>query len=604
MGVARAYVVGSPYNGVELAEVDFEQTADTMFLAHIDHAPAKLVRAGHTDWQFITITFGPSIAAPAGVNAVATNPNVDADNDGAAYFPQTDSYVVTAVNDDTGQESRASAEDAAFNDLTLKKNYNTITWSAVAGAGRYNIYKAHNSQFFGYIGTTEDLVFTDDNIGPALDKAPPQGFNPFAGAGDYPSTVTLFEQRLLLGRTKNVPNGIWGSRSGGSQFENFDRSRPLRADDSLSFAIVAGRVNAVEQMASTTTLLALTSDAIFTVDGDGSGGVLTATSQAPRRQIGRGSARLGPLVVDTVVFYLTSTGHSVRTIGYSFEIDGLKSNDITIFSPHLFDGLDIVSWCYSQEPRSLIWAVRSDGKLLCFTWEQEQNVWGWTFCETDGEVQSVCSITENGEDRVYMIVKRAVAGVDRYFVERMASHSWADLPDCCFLDCAVSGEFDEPRRTFTGLWHLEGRTDVGGMVDGVPVLGLTVTNGTVTLPAEIADGRKVTFGIPFDVYVETLAVRANIPGTGWNIARNQQPGPIALTLYESSGIYAGESERNLVYLKQRVDESYGAPDDLMTGDYIFNSGNYEQGKICVHIKQLAPLPFTLLGAFVDLSVNE
>lgn len=39
MGVARVYQVGSPYNGVELAELDFEQTADTMYIAHIDHAP-------------------------------------------------------------------------------------------------------------------------------------------------------------------------------------------------------------------------------------------------------------------------------------------------------------------------------------------------------------------------------------------------------------------------------------------------------------------------------------------------------------------------------------------------------------------------------------
>ena len=91
MGVSRAYVVGSPYNGVELAEIDFEQTADTMFLAHIDHPPQELLRAGHTEWLFNAISFGPALDAPAGVAAVATTPNVDADNAGAAYFPQPDS---------------------------------------------------------------------------------------------------------------------------------------------------------------------------------------------------------------------------------------------------------------------------------------------------------------------------------------------------------------------------------------------------------------------------------------------------------------------------------------------------------------------------------
>jgi hypothetical protein len=86
MGGNRIYKVGSPYNGEELAELDFEQTADTMYLAHIDHAPGKLVRAGHTDWSFQTVTFGPSIVAPAGCTATATTPNTDSGNSGANYF--------------------------------------------------------------------------------------------------------------------------------------------------------------------------------------------------------------------------------------------------------------------------------------------------------------------------------------------------------------------------------------------------------------------------------------------------------------------------------------------------------------------------------------
>jgi len=595
MGVSRVYVVGSPYNGVELDDLDFEQTADTMYLAHINHAVHKLVRNDHDDWEFIEVTFGPSVAAPTGCSAVATNPNVDADNSGDAYFPQPATYVITALNDDSGQESRASNEDSATNDLTLKRNYNTITWSAVTGADRYNVYKADNSQFFGYIGTTEDLTFTDDNIGPALDRSPPQAFNPFET--DNPSTVTFFEQRLMLARTTEAPNAIWGSRSG--QFENFDRSRPLRDDDSLSFSIVAGRVNAVEQLASTTSLIALTSDSIFNVDGDGAGGILTASSQAARRQIGRGSSRLPPLVIDNVVFYSPSTGDSVRTIGYSFEFDGLKSSDVSIYSPHFLDGFDIVSWCYSQEPRSLIWAARSDGKLLCFTWEQEQNVWGWTLCETDGLVKSVCCITEGGEDRVYMIVERELEGVPRTFMERMVSHRWDAITETCFMDCAVSATFETARSEFSGLWHLEGRTDVVGIVDGVAVHGLTVTDGQVTLPENVGTGSVVSFGIPYQVDVTTLPVRFNAQGEGFNVGRKQQTGQITLSLHESRSVFAGVNADNLYLIKSRTGEAWGAPDDLMTGDYLLDSANVVSGEASVHVRQTSPLPFTLLGVFME-----
>lgn len=597
MGVSRVYQTGSPYNGAELSEIDFEQTADTMYMAHIDHAPTKLVRSAHTSWTFSSVAFGPVIAAPTGCSAVASKPNQDAANEGDNYFPQNASYAVTAVDDETGQESRASNTSTASNDLSLKRNYNTITWSGTGD--RYNIYKADNSQFFGYIGTTESSTFRDDNIGPALDRAPPQADNPFNAVNDYPSTVTLFEQRSMWGRTRNVPNGVFGSRSG--QLENMDRSRPLRADDSLSFAIIAGRVNSVNQLVSTTSLLALTSDSIFSIDGDGSGGTLTADSPpASRRQIGRGSSRLSPLVIDNAVFYAPSVGNSVRTLNYSFEVDGLKSNDVSIFSPHFFEGLGIVSWCYSQEPRSLIWAARSDGKLLCFTWEQEQQVWGWTLCETDGDVLSICSISENGEDRVYLIVERIVNGVSRRFVERMASHNWDDVADTCFMDCAVSGVFEPAQSSFTGLWHLEGRTDVVGMVDGAPVTGMTVTDGTVTLPASIGTGSQVTFGIPYQADVKTNPVRVNLQGSGSNVGRLQQIGDVVLTLSETGEIKAGIDESHLFPVKRRSTENYGSPAALFDGQTEPITMENKAGvEAQVHIRSELPEPMTILGITVE-----
>lgn len=603
MGVSRIYKAGTPYNGVELPEIDFEQTADTMYMAHIDHPPGKLLRAGHTSWSFNDVTFGPSIAAPTGCSVSETIDNTDVDNSGANYFPQPATYCVTAVDDDSGEESRASNEDSGTNDLTLKKNYNTITWSAVTGADRYNVYKADNSQFFGYIGTTDTLSFRDDNIGPGLDRAPPQAFSPFSGEDDYPSTVTLFEQRSMWARTRNAPNAVWGSRSG--QLENMDKSRPAQADDALSFAIIAGRVNSVNQLVTTTSLLALTSSSIFTIDGDGNGGTLTADSPpATRRQIGRGSSRLPPLVVDNVVFYSPSIGNSVRTINYSFELDGLKSNDVSIFSPHFFQGHLIVAWCYAQEPRSLILGVRDDGKIVCFTWEQEQNVWGWTLWETDGLFVGACAISEDGEDRVYVMVDREVQGETRRFVERLASHEWDDLVDACYLDCSVTASFDEPQSTFSNLWHLEGRTDIAGLVDGVAVSGLTVSGGMVTLPEMVGSGTTVTFGIPYQVDVQTNPVRVNMQGMGSNVGRRQQIGDVVLHLHETSAILAGIDEDHLYPVKQRAAEAYGDPDTLMNGPTeAITMANKAGNEASVHIRQSAPLPFTLLGIGVEAIIN-
>jgi hypothetical protein len=596
------YSIASPYPGSALAELDFEQTADTLYLAHLSYAPRKLLRAGHTSWSFATVAFEPSIAEPTNLVATATVPNTDAANGGDAYFPQAMQYTVTAINEDTGQESRTSNVEVVVNDLTLKRNYNELTWDAVTGADRYNVYKANNTQFFGYIGTTYDLTFTDDNIEPGLDRAPPENYNPFPGADDYPSTVTLFEQRSIWARSTNAPNGIWMSRT--AQLENMDRSRPLRADDSLTIAITAGKVNAINQLTSTTSLLALTSDAIFTIDGDGGGGVILANSPpAARRQVGRGASRISPIVVDNVVFYPPYTGAGVRSLNYSFEIDGIRSSDVTIFSPHFFEGFEIVSWCYAQEPRSVVWAVRDDGKLLCFTWEQEQNVWGWTECETDGLVKSICAIEEDGEDRVYLIVERVIGGVTKTYVERMASATWDVLDDTCFMDCAISATFVTPRATFTGLSHLNGRTDVVGIVDGVPVTGLTVSGGSLTLPEDVGTARQVTFGLPYFADIETLPVRIQTEGAGSNVGRMQQPSEYALTFLDTGAVEVGIDADHLFPLKTRTDEAYGEPADLLTGDYTAATDNKAGVIASVFIRSSVPMPLTLLGVGIDVVVN-
>lgn len=587
---ARLYRVGSPFNASELPEVDFEQSADVMYLAHIDHAPGKLLRFGHFNWQFVDVTFGPTIDAPTNVVVVATVPNVDAANSGNSYFPQPASYVVTAIDDETGQESRASASDTDTNDLTLKRNYNTITWDAVAGAERYRVYKQENSSGFGWIGDTDQLTFRDDNIIADLTDSPPVAYNPFSTSEDRPSAVTLFEQRLLWARTKNKPNGIWGSKS--AAFENMDRSRPVRPDDSVAFALVAQRVNAVNQMVPITNLLGLGSDGVFKITGS-DGGALDA-APAVRRQSGRGSSRLNPLVDDTIVFFKTAVGNEIRTIGFSFEIDGYKTNDITIFSPHFFEGFDIVWWAFAQQPRSIIWAGRSDGKLLCFTWEQEQQVWGWTLCETDGFVFTGCVISESGEDRLYVGIRRTIDGVTRRYIERLAPMRWSAIEDAICLDSSIRYSFATPQARLVGLAHLEGRT-VKAVVDGNVVTDLTVENGEVTLPY---DGTNVSIGLAYDALIETLPLVVD-GAQGSNQGRKQQAAQAVVRLVNSRGLEAGPSEDKLFPLKPRQFEAWGEPNALITGDRLVDMAPDIKTETVLVIRQQEPLPFTLTAAFLD-----
>lgn len=598
MPVARIHRTPSPFNSSELASLDHEQTADVLYMAHENHAPTKLIRAGHAEWSFETITFGPAIAAPAGTNATATNPNTDAANSGNAYFPQTASYVVTAYNEETGQESRASSADSATNDLSLKRNYNTITWGAVAGATSYRVYKSENTQSYGYIGTTDALSFVDDNIGPDLSEGPPAGDNPFAVAGDYPATITFHEQRAFWGRTTNSPNAIYGSRS--ADYENMDFRRPLREDDAFSIGLVANKVNSVNQLVSTSQgLLALTSHNIFTIQGANDDYIAANPPPRVRPAISRGCSRLNPITVDNVVFYETAKGSSVHMIGYEFELDGIRSDDLTIFARHLFQNMDIVEWAFAEKPASCIWAVRGDGKLLCLTWDQAQEVWGWTLCETDGAFESVCVINEGGEDRAYFIVRRTVGGVDRRYVERMASEAWEDQREACYLDCARTFVNETPTQIMDRLDHLEGET-VWALVDGAVVRNLSVSGGTVTLPFS---GSIVTIGLPYTAQVETLPLAIQT-SQGWNIARVQQAGRVVIKVIRSRGLIAGPDEDQLFAIKDRDQEGLGEPTALLTGTYEVEMAGTSATETVVIVRSEDPLPMHIAGIMIEPHVSE
>lgn len=600
MPVHRIYRTGTPYNAAELTEVDFEQTADVLYLAHTNHKPNKLIRAAHTDWSFNDVAFAPLIADPTGLAGTATTPNTDAANSGNAYFPQPATYVVTAYNEDTGQESRASNTVTLTNDLALKRNCNEINWTAVTGATGYRIYKAENSQLYGYIGTTDALTFRDDNIGPDLSQGPPIGDNPFVGAGNYPGCVGFHEQRSFWARTINRPNAVFASRS--ADYENMDFTRPTREDDAFLIGLVANKVNSVNQLVSSKQgLLALTSHNIFSIQGSNEDYITAAPPPRVRPEIGRGVSRLNPITVDNVTFYETAKTGEVRTIGYEFELDGIKTDDLTIFSRHLFENQDIVDWAYAEKPASALWVVRGDGKFLCLTWDQAQQVWGWTLCETDGLVKRVCVVTEQNEDRLYLLVERQ----GNLFVERMASELWEDQVDACYLDCARTFTNAVPIKTVDRLDHLEGRV-VTAWVDGnaVTVDGsgnpLTVMGGGVILPVA---GSVITIGLPYTALIETLPLAIQT-GNGWSVARPQQASKVVLRVVNTRNISAGPNADNMFPVKQRDDENFNDPIALKTGDFEIDMAATTGNETVVVVQSSDPTPFHIAAILIEPKIAD
>jgi hypothetical protein len=588
MAVYPLYVAATPYNASELRDIDYAQSFDTIYLANIVYPVGKMVRTDHADWLYSDVEFEPEIAAPANVAAVATVANTDAANSGNSYFPQDYSYCVSAVNAD-GQESRGSTVDTAANDTELPRNYTTITWDAVAETVYYRVYKAHESGSLGFIGESETTSFVDDGFQPEYSDAPIEAYNPFAGAGNYPARVGFWEQRLWLGRTATVPHGIWGSRS--ADFENMDFARPQRENDSIAMAITTGQTNAIEFFLPMERLRVGTSDNVFALRGPNDDVLVPNPPPGAKREPGpRGVSSVKPIAVGEVAFYQPRVETGVRALGFAFEVEGAKSSDVSIFAPHLFEHYRIKRWAFQEEPYSILWVARDDGALLAFTWEAEQEVWGWTEIDVGGLVLDVVCIPEGPESRVYLTVEREIDGETVRYVEQLDRAKWTDYRSAAFVDSARLYEFDEPTTEITGLQHLEGE-EVTVLMDGYATTA-TVADGEIELPEPAS---TVIVGLGYEALIETLPLPDE--------PKKKITGEIFLEMVDSFDVKAGRREDELLLARTRLSGEIGPP-ILFTGlAEPVRPTQVVDRQATIIVKQSSPYPMTITGLYYGVEAK-
>lgn len=331
------------------------------------------------------------------------------------------------------------------NNLTTAGNYNTITWTAVDGAIRYNVYKLDNG-LFGYIGQTSGLTFKDDNIVADVSHTPPMQDAIMAGPDDYPSAVCYYEQRRMFGGTNNQPQNIWGTKSGTES--NFTYSLPSRDDDRLAFKIASREASAVKHLVPVTNLIALTPSTEWRISSIND--ALSPSSINVKAQSYIGTNNVIPVAVGTTILFSQSRGARIRELSYDWRSNGYVSSDISVLAPHLFDYTNVVDMAFSRSPYPFLWCITSHGKMLGMTYVPEQQVSAWHQHDTgDGDLfESICTISETppgaiaAEDMVYVIVRRIINGTAKRYVERFHSRYFALPADAWFVDCG-SCNFDE-----------------------------------------------------------------------------------------------------------------------------------------------------------------
>ncbi len=582
------YTIASPYAGPQLDAMDYVQSIDVMFLAHQAVAPRRLSRLADDDWQFSSVPINPTVPSPA-ITEILSHGGVVGDADGEDY-----SYQVTAVVDGVEGFPSAVVEIADVQPLSEQGAYNVVRWTAVAGAEEYRVYQVRNGVggFIGYAKGT--LQFKDDNISPDMTVTPPVQSSYFNAAGKYPSVVSMFQQRLVYAASADEPETIWMSRAG--DYYNFTRSRIISAADRAEFNISGEELNRIRGLLQLRELLVFTSSGEFSVTGPDGG--FSALNPIVTRYGYVGSSKIKPLVADDTALFVDRTGQRVRDLRYAYESDGYTGNDLTIFASHFFSGRRIVSWAIAKNPYSLIWVALDNGKLLALTYNREHQVWAWTEMQMDGAVESVACVSEGSVDATYLIVRRTIGGQVRRYVERLDDRTFGTAEEAFFVDCGITYD-GAATTTISGLGHLEGR-QVVALADGNVVEGLTVTGGAVTLPVPAA---KVHVGLPYAAWFENLPPAVQFDDVGASRGRPHSVSAVRIQMERTRGI-------KLVSPDGRANELIQTGYDLAATIPLW-TGMHELTMPCdwnkdgtVTIRQDYPLPMTILGLSVELSIGR
>lgn len=377
-------------------------------------------------------------------------------------------WGVTAIKQDSFEESLIAIWGSSATTGPI-----TISWLPVQGAVQYNVYRGNYPNTLGFLEISNNAFYVDDfSLKPDFTSPPPIERVIFANVGSagpgsmLPAAVGYFQQRRFWGNLgppntalgippvvplyPNYPDRIFGSRIGSTTY--FNQQRPTPDDGEVSFRMLYKIPQEIRHFLDIGKLAVFTSQGEWVLEGDPNTGGITPSGINPTSISQNGSGFTAPVAIGSTALYVNYNPNvnttTIRTLGFQFEIDGYKGDDITIFSSHLVDNHQILAFTYQRLPHPIVWSCREDGIMLGCTYVPEQNLLAWHRHDfTNGFVED---LTTSG-DMVYLAIKRVINGQTVRYIERLKTRQFVNIADAVFLDAAktIDGRNANPSATIT-----------------------------------------------------------------------------------------------------------------------------------------------------------
>ena len=651
----KVYEISTSYTAAQVFDLQFTQSADTMYIVHSSHEPTKLTRSGHTSWTLAEVDF-------------QIGPFLDTNT-------TTTTFTTSATTVGTGRTLTASASTFASTDVGRLVKLGD-------GWGKITAY------------TSATVVTWTINVAATGSGSVTWALGAWSDTTGFPSTVSFYEQRLVFAGSTDYPQTIWASESG--SYEDFDVGDGSAAD-AFIYTIAANRVNVIRWLAPARDLIVGTAGGEFRV-GRPTGEPLKPDNVTITQQTTYGGHTTQPVQIGNAVLFVQRQKQKVREFAYRFEDDAYVAPDMTLLAGHITgDGIDDVD--YAQEPESIYWAVREDGVLLGMTYQREEDVVAWhrhifggtdqnctitvsdyaniqtgttlKFTKSDGTTVTFTSTTGTAgtdefknetnnnttADNIYTAINthadftvanpaaaivtvfettpsgtglltvessdtvrlattdekaakvKSVATISEtlenqvwIIVERIINGSTVKfveyLDSTLNMDSGLSGTVTGSSTKVTSLDHLEGET-VQILIDDAVYPVQKVSSGavTVSLPSTFAS-KTIEVGLGYKSTIKTMRVEAGAEA-GTAQGRKKRYNEVLVRLYKTVGVTINGDQLPFRTSANKM----GQPISSFSGDKrVSNLGWDREGQVT--IQQTQPLPMTILGITGTLVTSD
>ena len=575
-----AVEVATPYLEAELFDLYFAQSADTLYIAHPNHAPRKLTRSSHTSWTLATLSFA---SAPSNfASGTGENPRCVTFFEERLYWAGTDNLPQTIWASKSGDflnmDQGTGLDDESIEFTLATDDVNVIRWMKASDVlligtvgGEFKLHGSGNPVTPSNVRVVQETKYGSSTVTPitsgravlcnqrATKKLRQMIFDLNVEGFVAPDLTILAEDITGDGIThmayQQEPDSIiWATRSDGTLIGlTYQRDQQ----------VVAWHQHPVGGYFGNTTITATdyTNIAVGTTitltKSDGLTVVFTSeaiSGSAPSATNGWRPNESNDTTADNI--YTAINAHA------DFTVANPAANVVTILDDTT--GLGLLSVETSDSTRL---AVTNRGQAVA-------------------ESVAVIPSADGLADELWVSVKRTVEGSTVRYIEY--------LDPTIFVDSGLSYS-GSATSSFSGLDHLDGQT-VQIIGDSAVYPNKKVVSGAVSIATEVT---TAYIGLHYPTEIVTLP--PEVPQQdGSSFGKKKSWNRIILNLYQTLGLSVNG--------KQLVFRTGGDPMDaappVFTGQHDITNLGWKEADSNITIKQEQPLGMTLISITGELNVTD